>query len=169
MLKGIGLLLIVLAGIGGGAMASLELSRRAACLETARRLIDWMASRIRYTAAPVQEIVIEAAGEPEFSRLSFLGEAASRMQAGDSPGQAWNSALAHFAAGGLKDADKGLLCSFGRGLGCSDLDGQISHCESFESLLAGRVESARAQADSKGKLYITLGAAGCLCAALLLL
>ena len=169
MLKGIGILLIVLAGVGGGVAAFLDLNRRAANLETARRLIGWMASRIRYTAAPIQEIAAAAAKEPEFSRLLFLKEAATRMQQGDSPGDAWDKALKGCDSGGLKETDKTLLQNFGRGLGCSDLDGQLAHCESFGAMLDGCVQSAKQEAASKGKLYVTLGVAGGLGAALLLL
>ena len=159
----------MLAGIGGGTAACLELNRRAASLEAARRLIAWMAARLRYTAAPIQEIAAEAAGEPEFARLGFLGEAASAMREGESPARAWEKAVSAFQAGGLRAEDKSLLKNFGRGLGRSDLEGQLSHCEAFEELLSGCAASARTEAGAKGKLYITLGVAGGLCAALLLL
>ncbi len=160
---------MILAGIGGGTAACLELNRRAANLEAAYRLIGWMASRLRYTAAPIQEIAEAAAAEPAFSRLSFLEKAAEAMRLGESPAQAWDNAVAADDAGGFRQADKALLRGFGRGLGCSDLQGQLSHCEAFAAQLDDSARSARVEAAAKGKLYVTLGAAGGLCAALLLL
>lgn len=169
MLKTIGLLLLILTGIGGGAAASAELNRRAGFLDTACRLIGWLAVRIRYTAAPIGEVLSQAADNGEFSRLSFLPEAVRRLEEGSSPEEAWGSALTPEKTVGLRESDREILKNFGRELGRSDVEGQLAHCEAFEAILKEQARAARAEAVSKGKLYLTLGVAGGLCVALILL
>lgn len=165
----IGLFLLILTGIGGGAAASAELNRRAAFLDAVCRLVGWLAVRIRYTAAPVRELLAQATENGEFTRLSFLPEAVHRLEEGDSPEEAWSASLTSDGTTGLKESDREVLRDFGRELGRSDVEGQLAHCEAFRAILAEYAGRARAEAASKGKLYLTLGVAGGLCAALLLI
>lgn len=129
-----------------------------------------MSARIRYTAEPIRDILAQAAGDEEFRPLPFVAEAAARMRVDTPPGEAWDAALRSAGCScGLREADRQLIRDFGGGLGRSDVEGQLSHCEAFAQLLDDRLQTARSEAASKGKLYITLGAAAGLCTALLLL
>ena len=60
MVKIIGLLLLVAAGTFLGYRAAAGLSRRADSLDKAQRLLAHLASRMRYTAAPVDELLAQA-------------------------------------------------------------------------------------------------------------
>lgn len=132
------------------------------------RLILFLQTQIRYTAAPTGQI-IETAFENEFSKLSFLGDVAKGIKKGGNPCDCWCKAVKkHASDHSLNAADSQLLQKFGQGLGNSDIKGQLSHCETFFRMFEDRLKSARYEAQSKGKLYKTLGIAGGIGTALLL-
>ena len=158
-----------IAGAGAGLTASVSLSRRAASFEEIARLISFIQTQIRYTAAPIGRI-IERAAAGGFSGLSFLNGAANDIKKGENPCAAWCQAVKkHSAECSFNAADTELLQKFGQGLGSSDIKGQLSHCETFYRLFDDRLNEARLEARSKGRLYMTLGVAGGLGTALLLL
>ncbi|MDD2361921.1 MAG: stage III sporulation protein AB [Oscillospiraceae bacterium] len=154
--------------MGTGIVSSLSLSRRTASLELLDRFIVYLETQIRYSASPIRQIIIQAANG-EFARLSFITQAAIRLKNGGSPYEAWIG-----AAGECSDecsftaADREIIIDFGKGLGNTDIEGQLSHCEAFRRLLRDRLQTARCESRTKGKLYITLGIAGGLAAALLM-
>ncbi|MCI8554471.1 MAG: hypothetical protein HFJ80_05945 [Clostridiales bacterium] len=170
MLKMIGLLLVTAAGAGAGIGASIALRRRAAALEDAACLLRWLATRIRYSAASVGELLWEASQEREFSSLLFLQPAARGIREGQDPVTAWSQALEKLGkAGGLSRSDRELLDRFGAGLGKTDIEGQLSHCELYGDLLAEHLGQARDEVRAKGRLYTTLGVIGGAAFALLML
>ena len=173
MIKVIGLLLIILAGTGAGVYASAALSRRAASCERLERLIGYMSMQIKYTAAPIQEILEQAAKGGEFQSLPFLAEASILIQCGQRPDEALEEAVKEASRQGedwgFNEGDRELLFQFGRGLGKSDVDGQLAHCEAYRRLVEDRLQAAKGEATAKGKLYITLGVSAGLAVALLLL
>lgn len=132
-----------------------------------------MSMQIRYTAAPIQEILAKAAEGGEFQSLPFLAEASRRMKSGERPDEALEGAVKEANLSGedcgFTEGDRELLFQFGRGLGKSDVDGQLSHCEAYRRLIGDRLTAARGEVASKGKLYITLGVSAGLAVALLLL
>ena len=85
MIRVIGLLLVALTGAGAGLCASSMLHRRTASLEAAGRLMRWLSTRIRYSAAPVGELLLDASQQQEFRALSFLGGAAQDIREGIDP------------------------------------------------------------------------------------
>lgn len=169
-LKMVGLLLIVLTGVCAGLYSSTELSRRASSLERIGRLIEYIETQIRYTAAPVKEIIAKTASVEEFGALSFLQTACAGVQNGERPDTAWRGAVQSEGENcGFNATDRELLFDFGAELGKSDVEGQLSHCESFHRLFEDRLQSARSDVRIKGKLYVTLGVTAGLGVALLLL
>lgn len=57
---------------------------------------------------------------------------------------------------------------FGEELGATDVEGQLASCRLYAERLGERLAAARRAAAEKGRLYVTLGAAGGLAAVLLL-
>lgn len=152
-----------------GVYAALRLYRRAAWLEQAAGLVQFMAAQIRYTAAPVGELLDRAAGAAEFTRLTFLSACRQRLQRGEGFRAAWPESLREQgAAGGANDADCELLRRFGEELGTTDVEGQLASCRLYADRISERLAAARRAAAEKGRLYVTLGAAGGLAAVLLL-
>ena len=169
-MKLVGLALIAAAGVFLGVMASQNLRRRALALEQMEKLIVRLSTQIKYTAAPVQELLPAAMKSGEYEALRFLGPLREGLaQESDFP-RLWEAAVAGRGGDcGFTLQDKALLCEFGRGLGVSDLEGTQSHCGLYRDLFHKQAEAARQDVSSKGRLYITLGIAGGLGLALLLL
>lgn len=168
MLRLIGAALIFLAGSCTGIAASAALNRRVSAFEQMERLVVFVQTQIRYSAAPIWKIIRQAAGG-EFSRLSFLQDAAARMEQGEAAAKAWKNAIvAHRDDNVFTKEDFDLLIGYGSGLGSSDIAGQLLHCETYRELFRDRLQKARAEAQTKGKLYMTLGVAGGIGVALLL-
>ncbi len=170
MLKGIGLLLIVLAGIGLGGYAAAGLNRRASTLEKIQRLLSHIGSQIRYAAAPTGELLASSARMAEFQSLSFLREATAALARGADFHTAWREGVRREGRGcGLAAGDMELLLCFGEGLGRTDIEGQLANCRDFSERFGEKLAEARRDAASKNRLYLTLGITGGLAAALLLL
>lgn len=157
-MKGIGLILIILAGAGVGWYSSMKLSRRAAILQSFERLAAYTATGIRYTASPMAELFAAAGREAEFTSIKpFLDRFSLRQDWRES----FREGLRHdFTGQGLEETDIALMSAWGEGLGSTDVAGQLAHCERFESRLGEQAKGARQQALVKGKLYTSLGVAG---------
>ncbi len=129
-----------------------------------------MADQIRYTAAPVEELLTAAESSGEFDGLSMLGHVCSRLRKGERVLAAWEGAVEEDGKdAGLTKADRELLRGFGSQLGRTDVEGQIANCRQYGDLLEQRLTEAREAAAAKGRLYMTLGFAGGMALALLLL
>lgn len=168
-MKVLGLLLLVLAGSGVGWLRAASLRRRAASLETARRLILWLTARLRYTAEPIGALLRQAAACEEFQTLSWLNAVAHTPD--EVPfADAWNRALAESAKNsGFIKSDIALLGEFGEGLGKTDLTGQQAHGELYAALLQERQRQAADIVRDRGRVECVLWTSGALLAALFLL
>lgn len=168
-MKTAGLLLIVAAGLLLGLMAAGGLRRRVSTLgQLSRFMVD--CGQIRYTAAPVEELLTAAESSGEFDGLSMLGHVCSRLRKGERVLAAWEGAVEEDGRdAGLTKADRELLRGFGSQLGRTDVEGQIANCRQYGNLLEQRLTEAREAAAAKGRLYMTLGFAGGMALALLLL
>ena len=102
-MKTAGLLLIVAAGLLLGLMAAGGLRRRVSTLGQLSRFMVRLADQIRYTAAPVEELLTAAESSGEFDGLSMLGHVCSRLRKGERVLAAFNTEAvpytAHFDAG----------------------------------------------------------------------
>lgn len=161
-MKWIGLLMIALAGVWLGVSASMHLNRRTKTLGQVEKMIVRMDAQIRYTATPVWELVSKAAACDEFSQLSFLKEVGVQQEAQRVDfSTAWGRCIERHGKGAdLSREDQELLMEFGKGLGTSDIEGQLNHCRLYQDLFVKQRLLAEQEAAAKGKLYVTLGAAG---------
>ncbi|NLM79603.1 MAG: hypothetical protein GX172_00545 [Clostridiales bacterium] len=158
-----------LAGTSAGLMGFLSLHRRVTSFEQMERLVSFIETQIRYSGAPVYEI-LQKASKSDFGKLKFLQKAADLIRGGLKPDIAWESAINLYCDDvGFTADDRGLVFDFGKGLGSSDTEGQLRHCETYRRLFSDRLKRARTDAQYKGRLYITLGICGGLGAALLML
>lgn len=141
--------------------------RRVTALEAVDRFLLYIAGKIRYTAAPVPDIVSGIVREGKFSELPFLrGVAGCRAEEFH---ETWKrELLADGQGGALSREDIELLLDFGEKTGTSDLTGQIENCRLYQQLIGVRLEEARRFAREKGRLYMTLGLIGGMALALLL-
>ncbi|MCL2884530.1 MAG: stage III sporulation protein AB [Oscillospiraceae bacterium] len=162
-IKLIGLLLLAAVLARVGYEASRALHRRVRALSETARWIVRLASHIRYTATPLDELLrVSAADCPA---LAFLHD----INPGDLPRHFDAAILQHAGGSGFAPPDIALLREFGAGLGTSDVEGQLAHCALFQELFEKQTEAARTIAQNKGRVYTTLGLAGGICLILLLM
>lgn len=129
-----------------------------------------MADQIRYTAAPVEELLESAEKSGEFRGLPVLSRACSSIRDGVNIHDAWKQAVQDGGReAGLTQGDRELLLGFGVGLGTTDVAGQVANCGQYRELLDQRLSEARKESESKGRLYLTLGFSIGMAAALLML
>lgn len=167
-MRAVGLLLLVAAGGGIGFLRAAALRRRAVALEAARRMVLWMTARLRYTAAPVGELVQQAATREEFRSLTLLMLAARGLQTAPFP-LAWRQAVAESVKeSGFTPEDADLLRQFGDGLGKTDLSGQQTHGELYAELFKEQQRQAARCARERGRAEWALWTAGAAMLALLL-
>lgn len=164
-----GMLLLVAAGGGIGLLRAAALRRRAAALETARRLVLWLTAQVQYTAAPVGDLLQQAAASEEFSAFSLPKTVVCEMQQQPFP-TAWKRAVsAAERENSFTVADGDLLRRFGEGFGKTDRAGQAAHGELFAALFLEQQRQAAAVARERGRVECTLWPAGAAALALLLL
>lgn len=127
-------------------------------LRSFEQLAAYAAAQIRYTAAPVADILAAAAHDRQFAVLrGFL----TRFGENKAWRESFASGLQQELAGqGLRPEDTALITAWGEGLGSTDMEGQTEHCRQFGERLKEQAEAARQQALIKGKLYTSLGLAG---------
>lgn len=163
-MKTVGLLLLVVAGGGVGCLQATALHKRARSLKAAHRLVQWLMQQLRYTAAPIKDLLQEAAGMKEFAPLPFLAEDTWQFP------QAWQPAVqAGAKVCAFAEEDVALLCRFGEGLGKTDLEGQLTHGAQYALLLEEQQHKAATAAREKGRVVCMLWAAGTAVLALLLI
>lgn len=70
----------------------------------------------------------------------------------------WNNAVKSVGKSvGINKEDKALLYGLGKGLGVTDITGQLAHLELYNELFTQRLNSAKESEKEKGRLYRVLG------------
>ena len=146
-----------------GFTESRKLSLREQELERFLRFLSNARTEIRYASMPVEELV-RRHGEG----LALWRPCMDALEAGEGFSRAWNDGVRVSKGMGLTGKDRALLMSFGEGLGTTDLEGQMAHCDLYEGLIRCALEEAKGEKEKKGKLYQMLGVSAGLAAALLL-
>ena len=157
-MKVAGLLLLAAACTAVGLAESRKLGERAAYLEGFLRFLTQAEAEIRYGMMPVREVVFSCR-----SQMELLDFCASKLAAGVPFPSAWRQSAERFGG-----EDTQFLLDFGKGLGSTDLEGQLAHLQLYRKLAESRLKEARANRDQKGKLYRQLGVYGGIALALVL-
>lgn len=159
----VGIFLVsLLPALLGFSMAS-RLSRRIAVLNELKLLISEIKEQIRYSSREICPLLKMIGGKGCYSNLLFLNELTDDG--------VWNPRLKDddLLSCGLCKEDLSAVKNFFLGLGTSDTEGQISHCELyFAELTKMAGEAERLQSD-KGRLYRTLGMIGGIGVAIMLI
>ncbi len=111
---------------------------------------------IRYTALPVPELLERYCREN--GRLELIALCRERLSQGLLFPLAWEqAAICSAKRNSLPERDLQLLRDFGSGLGTSDVEGQVSHCELFKASAAEVRQNAKEERQRKGRLSVLLG------------
>ena len=119
-----------------------------------------MAERIRYTAAPLGEVLREMRNTAECESLAFLD--------GDTREAVRERICQERRAMALTDEDVRLLGECIDGWGTRDLAGEVNRLRRYAKMFEERCAAARTDAVRRGRLYVTLGICGGSAAALIL-
>lgn len=168
-MKGIGLCLVVAAGLLIGLYAAFTLKQRERTLTLGVELLSFLQTRIQYTAAPLSDLLQEAARQERFASLAFLQQTAILLTQGQTAPQAWREGVrSRERQDGLTREDTALLLRVGDDLGRTDTSGQTAHLTLCCQQMEQQRHTARETARTKGTLYRTLGLCVGAAAALLL-
>ncbi len=139
-------------------MKSAVLSKRVRQLEGFVGALEAISSDIRYFASPVDVLMRKIDSLPEYRELLLFGLCAGELAHSRDLQKAWGKALQSARPRlALDDGDIETLTWFGRVLGTTDVEGQTASCERYAALLRQRLESARRDRQSRGRLYTSLG------------
>lgn len=167
MLKLIGILILIATGSFLGFSKSKQLSNRVEFLEYYMRLLSYIETQIRYSSDCLFNLLTNYETN---EKLSFIKRCLYKVDNGISFPKAWCEEVQNISKEiGLKCEDINLIEDFGKGLGISDIEGQVSHCELHKSLIFEKLSDARIQKQKKYKLYQMLGVCSGICAGLFLI
>lgn len=130
-----------------GCVRAAALRGRVQALSTAVRFIDWWMREVRYTVAPLGELLQRAKNDAAFQKLLNSSEKENNFTSDD---------VHQFQA-------------FVDGLGSTDLEGQLSHGAFYAKVFEERVKEAEITAARRGRSELMLWTGGGAVLALLLL
>lgn len=163
MLKIIGMILMVSAGIGYGYEKSMELTRREKTLETLHRMIILLKGEIRCGNASLADAFCEIGEKFTGEYQSFLKETAKEMQC--MKGESFDVIFRRCAEQMLmyhkiSEEEKECFVSLGERLGYLDREMQLRQLELYENELIRCIEGLRVVIPEKRKVYRSLGVLG---------
>ncbi|HHZ05686.1 MAG TPA: hypothetical protein GX401_02685 [Clostridiales bacterium] len=150
-----------------GILLSKRLITRASFYEQMITFISNLQTQIRYSSDVLTNILSR-----EHSRIlePLLSNTVVHLGDGTTFARAWGDSVSNLPTYfGLNKDDKSLLADFGNGLGVSDVDGQLSHCEMYKQLFSDRLSQMKQDNDKKVKLYRCLGVFSGMALALLII
>lgn len=124
-----------------GLLLAGDLRRKVRQIEMSLSCIDFVRANIRYVRKPSHELLAEVA--QKYKTLDWLSETGS--------GECYE-----------------LGKKFCQGIGTSDLEGQLEHCDIYSEAFRKLLDSAQKQREEKERLYVSLGAFSALAAFILL-
>ncbi len=146
------------------------LNRRINVLLLYERFLQGVSEQIRYTSKSVADVLRELAEMPEYLTFPLLQETVKNLSADGEFRKAWRAAAnEQCRTWTFSEQEKDLFLSFVDGLGTSDVIGEIRHCEYYSRRIRECLEERKAEARTRGGLYMALGFCGSSAVALLLL
>lgn len=126
-------------------------------LERCLSLLSALGDELRFTLAPVEEILARLGARREFDALPLAKWCCRLCREGRRFGPALAQSL-ESAPGALAQDDLLILSPLCQVLGCTDLESQLAALELCATLLAARLTEARRIQESRSRLYVSMGA-----------
>lgn len=162
MIKGLGVIILLLMSALTGCLAAGGLRKRLKALRQLRAMLEALRLMIRYEALEAEQIAARLADDETLDELKFLiplkEYSAKAFETGEETfAQIWKRAVED-APGSFSEEDADLIVRIGANIGVSDCEGQLAAltlaCAENERLIA----EAQEQYHAKGRLYRALGA-----------
>lgn len=172
LFKLIGSLLIMAASSFLGVYFSKECARRPRELRELQRLLQMFENEISFLSSTVTEAFIKLSGYYESNIRLFFSQAAEILmhKNGINASEAWEMAVKeNIKKTALKKEDEAIVLSFGKMLGASDLEGQISNIRLTLTQLKMQEEKAEEEKEKNKTMYMNLGVLGGLAIVIILI
>lgn len=155
IVKGILLLIVFLACTYIGRIVSGQYKKRVEELQEMKKSFLALETKMRYTYETLPEIFIEISKGLKENISQIFKSASCKMQE-SSANKAWIQAIETSKTSMTKE-DLEVLKGFGKLLGKTDIEGQVSQIELTNQFLETQIEKAQKELVKNEKLYKTLG------------
>lgn len=150
-----------------GKMLSTQYKKRVEELKEMKKSFLALETKMKYTYDVLPEIFCEIAKNTKQNIANIFEKAANFMKK-ETANEAWQSALATSKTN-MNNEDLEVLKSFGKLLGKTDMEGQVSQIELTSQFLDTQIEKAEKELAKNEKLYKTLGTVSGLAIVILLI
>lgn len=156
--KTIGLVFIFIVCTAAGFLKSLTISKRVKELEAFCGAFAQISTEIRYFASPTDVIMKKLESMSEYKNLKVFTYCKEELLVNRNFQSSWKKAVEKAVPYlSINKDDAETIKRFGESFGTTDVEGQTANCEEYSSLLNKRLDSARADKASRGKMYTSLG------------
>lgn len=155
IIKGILFILIFLSSTYIGIIISCKYKNRVNDLNEFKRILNVIKTKIRYTYEPIGDICEEIA-QINNTRIGKLFEEVKQLLKTKPITEAWDIAIETYGNNFSKE-DKKLIKSFGKMLGKTDKEGQVSQILELQEFLSLQIDKAEMDRQKNEKLYKSLG------------
>lgn len=124
-------------------------------LKEIKNALNILESKIKFTYQPLPEIFNEISKMVSRNISEIFVQAGNYMKEMDAE-DAWNKSI-EMSNTNLNKEDKENIKSFGKMLGKTDKEGQISRLKLTQTFIEMQIEKARTEEEKNAKMYKTLG------------
>lgn len=156
IIKGINLILIMIICTYLGVDKSKRYQKREIELKNIKNSFNIFKTKINYTYETVKDIFKEISKLVYQNNENFFGNTIKFSENNLNINDAWNESIEKTLSN-LSKEDKEILNMFGKTLGKTDKDGQISQIELANEFLDKQILLAEEERKKNGKMYKTLG------------
>lgn len=139
-----------------GYLISKKYTLRLEELKEIKNALNIIESKIKFTYEPLPEIFFETSKMISKNISQIFVQASENMKQ-ENAEEAWEQSI-NCAVTNLKSEDIENLKSFGKMLGKTDKDGQLSRIELTKTFIEMQIEKAKLEEQKNSRLYKTLGA-----------
>lgn len=159
LIKIAAIILIVSGCVFAGRYISAFQDKKADILEETAMMISFMQTRLRYDCLPLLSLLRATQESGKAGSLKFVSICIEKSENGMPFPSAWRESVENDAElrRYIRNASAYLI-RFGNDLGTTDLEGQLSCCEYYETVFRNELSDRKEHNKKYSKLYPTLGA-----------
>lgn len=139
-----------------GNLISKKYTLRLKELKDIKNALNIIESKIKFTYEPLPDIFIQTSKMVSKNISQIFVQASKNMKTGNAE-EAWDTTLEEVTTN-LDTEDIENIKSFGKMLGKTDKEGQLSRIELTKTFIEMQIEKAKLEEEKNSKLYKTLGA-----------
>ena len=139
-----------------GNLISKKYTLRLKELKEIKNALNIIESKIKFTYEPLPDIFIQTSKMLSENISQIFVQASNNMK-NDNAEEAWDKSIEK-ATNNLNNEDIENIKSFGKMLGKTDKEGQLSRIELTKTFIEMQIEKAKTEEQKNSKLYKTLGA-----------